>query len=40
VVGMEGGDPRGLAALRVAGSIPDGVVALPLSSHPNFLPEP
>lgn len=30
VVGIEGGDPHGLAALRVAGPIPDGVVALPL----------
>jgi formylglycine-generating enzyme required for sulfatase activity len=30
VVGIEGGDPQGLAALRVAGPIPDGVVALPL----------
>lgn len=30
VVGMEGGDPHGLAALRVAGPVPDGVVALPL----------
>lgn len=30
VVGIEGGDPHGLAALRVAGPVPDGVVALPL----------
>jgi formylglycine-generating enzyme required for sulfatase activity len=30
IVGIEGGDPQGLAALRVAGPIPDGVVALPL----------
>ncbi|MDF0665090.1 MAG: SUMF1/EgtB/PvdO family nonheme iron enzyme [Nitrospira sp.] len=30
VVGIEGGDPHGLAALHVAGPIPDGVVALPL----------
>lgn len=30
VVGIEGGDPQGLAALRVARPIPDGVVALPL----------
>jgi Sulfatase-modifying factor enzyme 1/Trypsin-like peptidase domain len=30
VVGIEGGDPQGLAALRVAGPIPDSVVALPL----------
>jgi len=30
VVGIEGGDPQGLATLRVAGPIPDGVVALPL----------
>lgn len=30
VVGIDGGDPQGLAALRVAGPIPDGVVALPL----------
>jgi hypothetical protein len=30
VVGIEGGDPQGLAALRVAGLIPDGVVALSL----------
>ncbi|MGE3976367.1 MAG: SUMF1/EgtB/PvdO family nonheme iron enzyme [Nitrospira sp.] len=30
VVGIEGGDPQGLAALRVAEPIPDGVVALPL----------
>jgi hypothetical protein len=30
VVGIEGGDPQGLAALRVAGPVPDGVVALPL----------
>jgi len=30
VVGIEGGDQHGLAALRVAGPIPDGVVALPL----------
>jgi len=30
VVGIEGGDQNGLAALRVAGPIPDGVVALPL----------
>jgi len=30
VVGIEGGDPHGLAALRVAGPLPDGVVALPL----------
>lgn len=30
VVGIEGGDSHGLAALRVAGPIPDGVVALPL----------
>ena len=30
VIGIEGGDPHGLAALRVAGPIPDGVVALAL----------
>jgi formylglycine-generating enzyme required for sulfatase activity len=30
VVGIQGGDQNGLAALRVAGPIPDGVVALPL----------
>ena len=30
VAGTEGGDPQGLAAVRVAGPIPDGVVALPL----------
>lgn len=30
VVGIQGGDQHGLAALRVAGSIPDGVAALPL----------
>lgn len=30
VVGIEGGDQHGLAALRVAGPIPDGVVALAL----------
>jgi S1-C subfamily serine protease len=30
VVGIEGGDQQGLAALRVAGPIPDSVVALPL----------
>ncbi len=30
VVGIEGGDQHGLAALLVAGPIPDGVVALPL----------
>ena len=30
VVGIEGGDPQGLAALRVVGPIPEGVVALPL----------
>lgn len=30
VVGIEGGDFNGIAALRVAGPIPDGVVALPL----------
>jgi len=30
VVGIEGGDPHGLAALRVAGPVPDSVVALPL----------
>jgi formylglycine-generating enzyme required for sulfatase activity len=30
VVGIQGGDPQGLAVLRVAGPIPDGVVALPL----------
>jgi hypothetical protein len=30
VVGIEGGDPQGLAALRVTGAIPEDVVALPL----------
>ena len=30
VIGIEGGDPHGLAALRVAGLIPEGVVALAL----------
>jgi hypothetical protein len=30
MVGIQGGDQHGLAALRVAGSIPNGVVALPL----------
>ncbi|NGZ09434.1 MAG: hypothetical protein CV088_08595 [Nitrospira sp. LK70] len=30
LVGIEGGDQHGLAALRVAGPIPDGVLALPL----------
>ena len=30
VIGIEGGDPHGLAALRVAGPIPEGVVALAL----------
>ena len=30
VAGIEGGDPQGLAALRMAGPIPEGVVALPL----------
>jgi hypothetical protein len=30
VVGIEGGDHHGLAALRVAGPVPDSVVALPL----------
>lgn len=30
MVGIEGGDPQGLAALRVVGPIPEGVVALPL----------
>ncbi len=30
VVGIEGGDPQGLAVLRVTMPIPDGVVALPL----------
>lgn len=30
VVGIEGGDPQGLAVLRVAGPIPHGVMALPL----------
>jgi formylglycine-generating enzyme required for sulfatase activity len=30
VVGIQGGDQHGLAALRVAGTIPDGVLALPL----------
>ena len=30
VIGIEGGDPHGLAALRVAGPIPEGVAALAL----------
>ena len=30
VIGIEGGDPHGLAALREAGPIPEGVVALAL----------
>ena len=34
VVGIEGGDPHGLAALRVAGPIPEGIVALTLDLTP------